>query len=176
MEQQRYQFLCKLKFNQNAFVTCFPAYQRMREVEQPVTYHRFTRWAKKGGLFDRKIFQGNAFGKVTLPEGLKGKLFIYDESGTQYPVEVIPVLPPKYRKEGVGGAEVKGYRRLLLRRDRIAKILTVDAPQIIIQNEMTMLMEAVLDVLRQTAETLSTLPKMWREEAYGKWKELGFSV
>ena len=174
MEQQRYQFLSKLKFNQNAFVTSFPAYQRMRDVEQPVTYHRFTRWAKKGGLFDRKIFKGNAFGKVTLPEGLKGKLFIYDESGTQYPVEVIPVLPPKYRKEGVGGDEVKGYRRLLLRRNRLAKILTVGAPRMVIQNETNMLLEAVVDVLRQTAETLVALPEKTREEAYGKWKALGF--
>lgn len=175
MEKKNDNYTIRIDFKQDAFKNDFPAYQNMLEVEKPLTYDRDTGKSKKGGLFDAKIFANYAFGKITMPQELFGKLTIYNEDDKEYQIEVIPVLSPRYRFDRETSVVTEAYRKLVLRRNRIQKLIDAKAPELVMESEIDMLLESVVEVLNTATGTFELLSeKTIDEEFYNKLNDLGF--
>ena len=174
MENKNYKYSVKMELNQNAFKSNFSAYENMQEVKEPLTYDRDTGKGKKNGLFDTKIFKDNAFGKITMPEELFGKLSIYSDD-KEYAIEVIPVLAPRYRFDSETDVVTEAYRKLILRRNRLRRLIDAKAPELVMQSEIDLLLEAVIEVLHKVADTFELLSEESIEsEFYNKITDLGF--
>lgn len=132
--------------NENCFKHDFAAYEGFKEVLKPLTYDRDTGKCKKDGLFDKTTFANHAFGKITLPESIWGKVKVKDDRDNEYAIEVIPVLSPRYRFDGETDSITDAYRKLVVRRNRMSKLLEEHAPAIIIQNEIDILTDSVIEL------------------------------
>lgn len=163
--------------NDNCFKHDFEAYEGFKEVLKPLTYDRDTGRCKRDGLFDKTTFENNAFGKITMPTSVWGKVKVKDDSDNEYVVEAIPVLPPRYRLDGETDSITDAYRKLVLRRNRISKLLEERAPEIIIQNEIDILTDSVIELFHIISENYRRCGiDFINQELYEKLIELRFLV
>ena len=175
MTKKNDKYTIRIDFKQDAFKNDFPAYQSMLEVKEPLTYDRDTGKGKKNGLFDNKTFENYNFGKVTVPEELFGKMSIFTEEGEERVIEVIPVPAPRYRFDRETDVVSETYRKLILRRNRLRKLIDAKAPELVMESEIDLFLEAVVEVLNTTIDTFLLLAdESMRKEFYNKLNDLGF--
>lgn len=175
MEKKNDKYTIRIDFKQNAFKHDFPAYESTLEVKEPLTYDRDTGKEKKNGLFDTKTFENYNFGKVTVPEELFEKLTIFTEEGEERIIEVIPVPAPRYRFDGETEVVTEAYRKLILRRNRLRSLLDAKAPELVMESEIDLFLDAVVEVLNTATNTFTLLSdESMRKEFYNKLNDLGF--
>lgn len=175
MEKKNNNYTIRIDFKQNAFTHDFPAYKNLLEVKEPLTYDRDTGRSKNNGLFDKKIFGNYNFGKVTVPEELFGKMSIFTEEGEERVIEVIPVPAPRYRFDGETEVVTEAYRKLILRRNRLRRLLDAKAPELVMESEIDLFLDAVVEVLNTATDTFLLLSdESIRKEFHKKLTDLGF--
>ena len=122
------------------------------EVKKPDTLNYRTLKPEKDGLFDSAIFgtmeDQERFGHIALCHGCV-HVWLEDEPDAPL-VTMIPVLPVGLRKmvQLAGGRWATSdindlYRRVINRNNRLKRLLELNAPEIIIENEKRMLQESV---------------------------------
>ena len=175
MEKKNDKYTIVIDFKQNAFTNDFPAYESILEVKEPLTYDRDTGKGKKNGLFDTKIFANYGFGKITVPEELFGRMSIFNEEGEERVIEVIPVPAPRYRFDRETDIITEAYRKVILRRNRLRRLLDAKAPELVMESEIDLFLDAVVEVLNTTTDTFLLLAdESMRKEFYNKLNDLGF--
>lgn len=163
--------------NENCFKHDFAVYERFKEVLKPLTYDRDTGNCKKDGLFDKTTFADHAFGKITLPKEIWGKVKVNDDRDNEYAIEVIPVFPPRYRFDGETDSITDAYRKLVLRRNRIDKLLKAHAPDIVIQNEIDILTDSVIELFHIISNNYNRCGiDFINKELYEKLIDFGFLI
>lgn len=111
------------------------------EVRKPETLNPRTKKAEKGGLFCDEIFGAidamDRFGHVDLGAPVRHPWLDDDTE-----ITVIPVMPPGLRP--IMKADVNDlYRRTINRNVRLKRLIELNAPDIIIENEKRLLQEAI---------------------------------
>ena len=110
-----------------------------------------------------------------MPEELFEKLTIFTEEGEERIIEVIPVPAPRYRFDGETEVVTEAYRKLILRRNRLRRLLDAKAPELVMESEIDLFLDAVVEVLNTATNTFTLLSdESMRKEFYNKLNDLGF--
>ena len=120
------------------------------EVKKPDTLNYRTMKPEKLGLFCDDIFGNDRFGHIDLGTPVRHVWLLGDTKLSSLTMSAILVMPRELRPlaklpDGrFATSDVNDlYRRVINRNNRLKRLMELDAPEIIIENEKRMLQEAV---------------------------------